>query len=252
MKVSAVSRSRDLRLPWERGSRQEPFWRQNGNDIFGEPLIPFPISYSGSSFRLQLVFKLTTPFYSGRDRAGREKTRGDNNDPTVNNHLCRDWLSGIPIAKAGGWKRLFRRLWPDEDTETQLFGPADMEEGDDGACRGELKFHHSLFPGADVTSYLIAPRNEEKGIVEKPVTYEILKPGGRCRLVIDYLPRKNDKDITAMVLENLVITAREKISEDAIGGKSTVWGRIRLVRCQVQAGPDIDVSPEIDCLQESA
>ncbi len=250
MKITAVRHGELLRLPWETDGRQETFRRQNCNDIFGEPLTPFLPACSGGSFRLLLNYELISRFYSGRDRAGREKKSGETNQSVPNNHLCRDWISGIPIARAGGWKRLFRRLWPDKDTETVLFGPADPEEtaDEDDICKGELKFHHALFPLADVGTALIAPRNETTGAIGStgPITYEVLEKGGCCCLVVDYLPRVPDPGTAALILDKLIDTAKW-VDEDAIGGKSSIWGRIKLVSCRIAAGPDLSITPDTDC-----
>lgn len=253
MRVAAVSGKRVFRLPWEANEKQAPFRRQDENDIFSEPLDPFSSVCSGTSFRLAFVLKLTSRFYSGRDRAGREKKSGNKDKSTPNNHLCRDWISGIPFAKAGGWKRLFRRLWPDAETETMLFGPSDPAEstGEPEVCKGELKFHHALFPDAGVATSLIGPRNEKTGTIGEtgPITYEVLQPGGCCRLVIDYLPREHDPERAALVLEDLIRTA-EKVHEDAIGGKSSIWGRIKLKKCYLSAGPDLENAQFSNCEKE--
>jgi len=245
MKVSPLSGKDIPCLPWESATKKEPFWHQNGNDIFSEPLSPFQLSCSGTSFRLELSFELTSRFFSGRDRAGREKKSGEKSDTTPNNHICRDWIAGIPIAKAGGWKRLFRRLWPNKETEILLFGPSDPDTSDQEPekRKGEFKFHHALFPEDEVSTYLIAPRNERTGTIGEtgPVTYEVLQPGGSCRLIIEYLPRKHNPEQAAQVLADLLYTAR-KVQEDAIGGKSSIWGRIKLKSYQLSAGPDIETA----------
>lgn len=92
------------------------------------PDLPAP-EISGTSFRFFCTFTLQTCYFSGRDLAGAEKEAGNDKDPTPNNHLCRDWISGNPLAKAGAWKRLFRSCWPNQDTEerNRLFGPEQAE-----------------------------------------------------------------------------------------------------------------------------
>jgi hypothetical protein len=198
---------------------------------------------SGCSFRFFCTFTLQTCYFSGRDRAGKEKEADNKKDETPNNHLCRDWVFGHPLAKAGAWKRLFRSCWPNQDAEElkRLFGPEDIKEEKD-ARKAELKFHHAFFPLNSVGKALIAPRDPKTGKVNHgPITYEVVNSGSRCDVVIDYLPRRDFNAVEAeRVLFNLVRAALAmKTQSAAIGGKSGIWGRIHLTACSVERGPDV-------------
>jgi hypothetical protein len=230
-------------------------WEKNEHS----PLTPahpfFPCeNISGSSFRFYCTFELQTHFFSGRDRAGQKKASGDHDTSIPNNHLCRDWISGSPLAKAGAWKRLFRTYWPENAGSDldRLFGPEteelEAEKNPKKPFKAELKFHHaSFFPLSSTDTALIAPRDPESGkVAHGPITYEVVKKGSRCEVVIDYLPRIDglrEEDASPMaeqVLKNVFLSARAAEKQGAaIGGKSGIWGRIRLTACSVQTGPDV-------------
>ncbi|XCN71303.1 MAG: hypothetical protein Q3M24_13380 [Candidatus Electrothrix aestuarii] len=210
------------------------------------PFLPCP-DISGTSFRFSCTFELRTPFFSGRDRAGREKVSGDHRTDIPNNHLCRDWISGNPLAKAGAWKRLFRTCWPEEQEreKDRLFGPEDedmtVERNSDKARKGELKFRHALFPLNSTDTALIAPRDPESGkVTHGPITYEVVNKESRCELLIDYLPKAITPEKAEHILKNLFLAARAIGKHEAtIGGKSGIWGRIHLAACSVRTGPDL-------------
>ncbi|MCI5132788.1 MAG: hypothetical protein D3904_15040, partial [Candidatus Electrothrix sp. EH2] len=150
------------------------------------PELKFKPEISGCSFRFFCTFTLQTCFYSGRDRAGEEKASGYHNTKKPNNYLCRDWVSGNPLAKAGAWKRLFRTYWPNKKTAAndldRLFGPEseDMEAEKKKPRKAELKFHHAVFPLDSTGTALIAPRDEKTGKVSPgPITYEVVNPKRR-------------------------------------------------------------------------
>lgn len=92
---------------------------------------------------------------------------------------------------------------------------------------------------------LIAPRDPKTGKVSPgPITYEVVKAGSRCELMIDYLPRamqlKQSGEQAEHVLKNLFLAARAAEKQGAaIGGKSGLWGRIHLAVCTVRTGPDV-------------
>lgn len=208
------------------------------------PSLPDP-EISGCSFRFFCIFTLQTCFFSGRDRAGAEKEAGNEHDHTLNNHLCRDWVSGHPLAKAGAWKRLFRSCWPKDNAKDieRLFGPEPKHPNEEEKLsKAELKFHHAVFPLNSTGKALIAPRDAKSGTVNHgPITYEVVKEGSRCEVMIDYLPRRDFNAVEAeRVLFNLVRAALSMKTEGAaIGGKSGIWGRIHLTACSVERGPDV-------------
>jgi hypothetical protein len=200
---------------------------------------------SGCSFRFFCTFTLQTCFFSGRDRAGAEKEAGNDKDTTLNNHLCRDWVFGHPLAKAGAWKRLFRSCWPKENAKDidRLFGPEPKDaKEEEKLSKAELKFHHAFFPLNSTSKALIAPKNAESGTVKHgPITYEVVKKGSCCEVVIDYLPRRDFNAVEAeRVLWNLLRAILAVRTEGAaIGGKSGIWGRIHLTACSVERGPQV-------------
>lgn len=208
---------------------------------------------SGCSFRFFCIFTLQTCFFSGRDRAGAEKKVKDKDeehhqqkqkqeDEEFNNHLCRDWISGHPLAKAGAWKRLFRSCWPNQNVEelNRFFGPEDAET-EKKLSKAELKFHHAFFPLNCTGKALIAPRNSKTGKVSPgPITYEVVNADSRCEVVIDYLPREATPEQAEKVLKNLCFAVFAfKKKGAAIGGKSGIWGRIHATHCWVEAGPQV-------------
>ena len=227
------------------------------------PRLPEP-EISGCSFRFFCTFTLQTCFFSGRDRAGAEKKAKEEKnehhqqkqkqeDEEFNNHLCRDWVSGHPLAKAGAWKRLFRSCWPKENAKNidRLFGPEPKdakeeeklskakEEKEPG--KAELKFHHAFFPLHSTGTALIAPRDPKSGTVNHgPITYEVVKKERCCEVVIDYLPREVNPAQAEKVLRDLCFTAFAFNKQGvAIGGKSSIWGRIRVMNCWVNAGSEV-------------
>jgi len=232
-------------------------WEKNEHSPLtpARPFLPCD-SISGTSFRFYCTFELQTPFFSGRDRAGQEKAAGDHSTDIPNNHLCRDWISGNPLAKAGAWKRLFRTYWPENAASDldRLFGPEtedlEAEKNPKKPCKAELKFHHALFPLNSTDPQhpaLIAPREPETGkVAHGPITYEVVNKGSRCEVVIDYLPRTDGLPLedaswlAEQVLKNVFLSARAAEKQGAaIGGKSGIWGRIHLITCSVQTGPDV-------------
>lgn len=221
------------------------------------PELKFKPEISGCSFRFFCIFTLQTCFFSGRDRAGDEKKakekdahhqqkhekEEDEEKKKFNNYLCRDWISGHPLAKSGAWKRLFRSCWPKENEKdkkllNQLFGPEDAEKD---PSKAELKFHHAFFRLNSTGKALIAPRDPKSGTVNHgPITYEVVKAGSCCEVVIDYLPREVNPAQAEMVLRHLCFTAFAFNKQGvAIGGKSGIWGRIRVMNCWVNAGPEV-------------
>lgn len=242
---------------WKRYSSSTP-----EKDRLSLPLeLKFKPEISGCSFRFFCTFTLQTCFFSGRDRAGDEKKAKPKDEhqqqkhkededkeekKKFNNYLCRDWISGNPLAKAGAWKRLFRSCWPKENANekellNQLFGPED-EEAEKKPGKAELKFHHAFFPLNSTEKALIAPRNPKTGKVDPgPITYEVVKAESCCEVVIDYLPRRDFNAVEAeRVLWNLLRAALAiKTQGAAIGGKSGIWGRIHLTSCSVERGPDV-------------
>ncbi len=229
----------------------EECWQKNQHSpLTTEPSFLPCTSISGTSFRFICTFELQTCFFSGRDRAGREKQAGNEHDHTPNNHLCRDWISGKPLVKAGAWKRLFRTYWPEAAGETDhLFGPEteDLEAEKDPKkpYKAELKFHHAFFPLDSTDTALIAPRDPKSGqVAHGPITYEVVEQGSRCQVVIDYLPRDiigpGTGEQAEQVLKNLFLAARTAEKQGAsIGGKSGIWGRICLTACSAQTGPAV-------------
>jgi len=227
-------------------------WEKNEHSPLTDNL-PFLLTpaISGTSFRFYCTFELQTPFFSGCDRAGEEKVSGDHSTKIPNNHLCRDWVSGNPLAKAGAWKRLFRTYWPEnaESDLDRLFGPEsedlEAEKNPKKPWKAGLKFHHTVFPLNNTGTALIAPRDPETGkVAHGPITYEVVNKGSRCEVVIDYLPRdidpKKSAELAEQVLKNVFLSARAAEKQGAaIGGKSGIWGRIRLIACSVQTGPDV-------------
>ena len=219
------------------------------------PSLPEP-EISGCSFRFFCIFTLQACFFSGRDRAGEEKKSKPKNEhhqqkhekeddaekKKFNNYLCRDWISGHPLAKAGAWKRLFRSCWPDQDAAElkRLFGPEDAET-EKNLSKAELKFHHAVFPLNSTGKALIAPRDEKTGKVSPgPITYEVVNADSRCEVVIDYVPRDVNPEQAEKVLRNLCFAVFAfKKQGAAIGGKSGIWGRIHATHCWVEAGPQV-------------
>jgi hypothetical protein len=246
--IKAVTAENQLVLPWEAG---EQFWQLNRSLEFADcRLIDSRLPLSGCSCRVVFTFILNSRFYSGRDRAGKEKKAGETGG-VQNNRLCREWISGFPIAKAGGWKRLFRKIWSEGGTDAdelkRLFGVLEEDELEDqqktrgqGSCKGELKFRHAVFAG--VTSgatYLIVPRNQQTGKVEKNIIeYEVVPAAKSSQLAVDYLPKKPDPSAAGTILVHLLQAALNS-SQEVIGGKNAVnFGRIRLAKVEVAAGPD--------------
>ncbi|MCI5222901.1 MAG: hypothetical protein D3924_09570 [Candidatus Electrothrix sp. AR4] len=245
-----------LRAAADKPHYQDDLWKEYRTDPppklprFAEP------KPSGTSFRFYCTFTLQSPFFSGRDRAGKEKQAGNEHDPTLNNHLCRDWISGSPLAKAGAWKRLFRTCWPktaaDLDPLDRLFGPEseDLETKKKKPGKAELKFHHAVFSPDSTGKALIAPRNSKTGKVSPgPITYEVVNPKRKnpetdkdepvcCTVVIDYLPRDLNADEAGKVLVSLH-QAAEEANNKSIGGKSGIWGRIRLTSYSINPGSKI-------------
>uniref|UniRef100_UPI0040572714 hypothetical protein n=1 Tax=Candidatus Electrothrix sp. TaxID=2170559 RepID=UPI0040572714 len=218
------------------------------------PSLPEP-EISGTSFRFFCTFTLQTNYFSGRDRAGAEKEAGNEHDHTPNNHLCRDWISGHPLAKAGAWKRLFRTYWPnqddDEHAKDRLFGPEPEDpKAEKDFRKAELQFHHAFFPLNSTGTALIAPREAKSGkVAHGPITYEVVNPTRKnpvndkeepvyCKVVIDYLPRDMNPEQAEKVLRNLCFAVFAfKKQGAAIGGKSGIWGRIHATHCWVEPGP---------------
>ncbi|RLB71312.1 MAG: hypothetical protein DRH04_01995 [Deltaproteobacteria bacterium] len=247
MEIKATRAENRLVLPWE---EEGQFWQLNQALEFADSrLADSRFSLSGCSCRVDFTFTLDSRFYSGRDRAGKEKKPGETNS-VQNNRLCREWISGFPLAKASGWKRLFRKIWSDNGNDAaeleRLFGVSEEEELEDqqktkgqGSCKGELKFRHALF--ADVTSgetYLIAPRDQQSGRVDRNIIeYEVVPVAKSCRLVVDYLPKNPDASAAVTIIVRL-LQAAARSTQEVIGGKNSVnFGLVRLFRAEVVAGP---------------
>ena len=251
MKITATP-STAITLPWETRNISSGFWQAQENletaavksvDANRPPLTP-------GTFRAGFLFRLDTPYFSGRDRAGLEHT--DSRQDLAHNRLCRDWVSGLPLVKGSGWKRFFRACWPGNQEEKELFfgsrettaETGNHPEGDDQRRRGLFKFHHAVFPNAATETAMINPRNHRTGKGTVPVTYETV-PSGQClEVTIDFLPaRANPATLGAAavkLLQAAVIGSRE-----TIGGKAAAdFGCFRLRRAVFHGGGDFTAGAE--------
>jgi hypothetical protein len=136
----------------------------------------------------------------------------------------------------------------------RFFGPEPKNaKEEEKLSKAELKFHHAVFPLNSTGKALIAPRDAKTGKVSPgPITYEVVKAGSCCEVMIDYLPRCNFNAVEAeRVLFNLVRAALAVKTEGAaIGGKSGIWGRIHLTACSVERGPDVRRSKATEKIRE--
>lgn len=259
MRIEALQNNTELALPWE--TNQESLYLQDklpaATELPGWKAVPEP---SGTSFRALLGYRFVTFFYSSRDRSGKEKPIGVRDDTTFMNPICRDWISGFPLVKASGWKRLFRIYYPELSMTDALFGAAlDKECADDhridtGAAnhQGALKFHHARVHGTgdqfrtrQTGRYIITPRKTKQGVADKPIDYEVVNRQTACWLVIDYMPRKNDPVAGKRICRDLLIAAA-KIGEGGLGAKtaSGSFGQVKLFEIDLLPGPDLALEKE--------
>lgn len=259
MPIEAVTEAGMLSLPWE-SNQEQAYLRSNGRTVLFNTLgWRTQDVLSGTSFRLVCTFAFESDYYSGRDRAGMEKEKKEEGqrqsraygEPPMN-PICRDWVSGFPLAKAGTWKRLFRRWYPNTQTVEALFGAdTDRERAEDGRRddgglnKGLLKFRHAIvhtMPNDRTGRYTITPRKPAQGVAAGPIDYEVVGPRARCTLVIDYLPADCDADDARNNCVDLLQAAVEA-KAGAIGAKTAggCFGKIRLREATVIAGTGLAI-----------
>lgn len=238
--------SNKFALPWE---SEHDHMDSYSLSFFDDSRLGWKGHPSGCSFKLILHYKFVTYYFSGRDRAGREKEKDNKWDKTPMNHICRDWISGFPLVKAGGWKRLFRRVYPNQEMVEELFG-AKLEEAEevedlrepnrDEPNKGALKFHHSIIEEMQVGRYKITPRKEASGSADVLIVFEAVAPGTYCGFVVDYIPHEVDFDRSKTVCLDL-LSAAVNAEDDAIGGKTSsgTFGKVQLIEALIWAGTEL-------------
>ena len=239
MEITQSIEKKHLRLPWE----TDATYCQNQVQLFdmlgceNKQLKEI----SGSSFSLNFTYKLDSPYYSRRDRAGCEKEFAT--DKCHHNRLCRDWLTGLPMIKGSAWKNLFRKKFAGNHQNFEaIFGKNDPQTTSTekhSALQGNVKFHHSFFSADNhcLSTMIINPRVPSKGTGKNPISYEVVKKGMRITLSINCHPKIHNPQLSISLFADLVKTALQ-VQYDNLGGKGAAgFGSLSFKHLQVFAAP---------------
>lgn len=243
MRIRQITTTANL-PPWDANLRE--YWQDNGNLCDRLTNVPLPLTgLPGPAFQLKICYQLDTPYYSGRDRAGCEKSKNSDKSSCHHNRLCRDWVTGQPMIKGSAWKHLFyRKFTGDNDLKQLLFGA----KGEDGSAvrqpggKGRLKFSRSFFSGSPgcMTTMLINPRVPDTGKGSHPITYEAVKAATRTTLTISYYPPTAGQQPTMAILANLLGMVMRTEGENIGAKQSAGWGGLRLVNICLTAGGELE------------
>lgn len=230
MNITAVTTATTttVALPWEARNVNQNFQKcqEEIETAAHKAAAAFLPPLSAHSFRAVFTFRLSSPYFSGRDRSGSEHTSA--RVDLAHNRVCREWVSGFPLVKGSAWKRFFRSLWPGDEQEKELlFGPRESEDSDNGnpmedsnRSRGIFKFHYAVFRQFSIKKTMINPRDSRTGKGTLPITYETVpKDSVLQEVVIDYLPPQPDH-VKAKAFAGSLLAVAARSGEQTIGGKA--------------------------------
>lgn len=182
---------------------------------------------------LQFKWELASPFFS----------RAESTFDALDNPVARDRLTGLPCLPPSGAKGMLRHAAAgnaEKELVETLFGTVRDDDSGRAGC---------LIPGAvffdKVATDMFSPHNREFGVVDHPVTFEVVPAGSRAEWGLALFER-GPGSLSVREALCLVLESVQTLLEDlGMSAKRTVgYGLARSIAVDVRAGSGLGFPEE--------